>query len=149
MAVTPDEVRSRAGEFADDPALLGAPIAVRDATGAASSWFVPVVAGDRLTGFVELLPDLTHRRTSRFAEPPPASWWLDPVAIRQRAATALAPDETADEPYLSFDGTPDRLAWAVPVHGAGADRVVFVAGDAVWAGRGDGGFAAGTVGGQR
>lgn len=125
-------VRSRAASFVDDPALLGTPIAVKDAAGALTSWFVPILAGASLAGFVEILPDLTHRRTSWFADAPPASSWLDPVAIRTRAATALADDEIAGEPSLSFDGSPDRIAWAVPVRGARGDRIVFVAGDAIW-----------------
>lgn len=149
MTATPQDVRRRAGEFVDEPALLGTPIAVRDASGTVSSWFVPLVAGDRLTGFVELLPDLTHRRTSRFADPPPASSWLDPAAIGDRASTAMAPGETAGDPYLSFDGAPDRIAWAVPVHSGDGDRLVFVAGDAVWPGGGRDDPAAGSVGDAR
>ena len=125
-------VRSRAGSFVDVPAQLGTPIAVKNGEGALASWFVPILSGASLAGFVELLPDLTHRRTSWFPDPPSSSSWLDPVAIRARAATALAADEVAGEPSLSFDGSPERLAWAVPVRGARGDGIVFVAGDGVW-----------------
>lgn len=127
------QVRSRAGEFADDPALLGEPIGIRDAAGALAAWFVPEVSGDLLLGFVELLPDLSHRRTSKFGTPQDAPAWLDPAAVRERAGGELAPGEAAGDPYLSFDGTLDRLAWAVPVEGD--PEVVFVAGEAVWRGR--------------
>ncbi|WP_169581583.1 MULTISPECIES: hypothetical protein [Microbacterium] len=127
------QVRSRAGEFADDPALLGDPIGIRDASGELAAWFVPQVSGNRLLGFVELMPDLAHRRTSRFGTPQDARAWLDPAAVRERAAEALAPGEAAGDPYLSFDGALDRRAWAVPVDGT--SDVVFVAGEAVWRGR--------------
>ncbi|MFB8147720.1 hypothetical protein ACFC1W_13330 [Microbacterium sp. NPDC056003] len=127
-----ESVRSTAGSFVDDPAQLGTPIAVKDAGGALTSWFVPILAGASVAGFVELLPDLTHRRTSWFPDAPAASSWLDPAIIRTRAATALTADEIAAEPTLSFDGSPDRLAWAVPVRGARGDGIVFVAGDVVW-----------------
>lgn len=136
MTATPQDARSRAEEFIDDPVLLRDPVAVRDSRGAIVSWFVPIVSGERLTGFVELLPDLSLRRTSRFAAAaaPLAAAWLDAETVRERAATILGEDETAGEPYLSFDGALDRLAWAVPMRGAGRSGMVFVAGDAVWRG---------------
>ncbi|MDQ7991668.1 MAG: hypothetical protein AAGC63_01890 [Propionicimonas sp.] len=136
-----DRARARAAESHDTAALAGAPIRVRDAAGSQVAWFVPLVAGEALAGFVELLPDLTHRRTSWFGSPPgsphgcpPAAWWTDPEVVSQRAAATLRPDETAGTPYLSFDTAPDRLAWAVPVDGPGGPRTIFVAGEAVWSG---------------
>ena len=42
--------------------------------------------------------------------------------------------ESAADPYLSFDGAPDRLAWAVPVGGPHGPRTVYVAGDTAWSG---------------
>lgn len=134
-------VRARAAEFTDSPALLGEPVPVRDAAGGLTSWFVPLVSGDLLAGFVELEPDLTHHRTSWFGQPsgslagcPPAAWWLDPGTVRSHAAAALLADEIAGTPYLSFDGSRDRLAWAVPVRGPGGHRLVYVAGEAAWSG---------------
>lgn len=136
-----ERVRDRAVAFTDVPALLGEPLPVLDGDGRLSSWFVPLVDGDRLVGFVELLPDLTHRRTSWFPRRPdsrdgcpPWAWWLDPSSVLEHARAEIRSEETAADPYLSFDGVPDRLAWAVPVQGPHGGRIVFVAGDSAWSG---------------
>lgn len=134
-----DQVRGRAGEFVDDPALLGDPLPVVDAAGRQAAWFVPVVSGGALLGFVELLPSLQHRRSSWFGNPPgsasgcpSARSWLDVEAVADRARAHLRPGEAAGTPVLSFDGAPDRLAWAVPVTGPSGARTIWVAGDASW-----------------
>lgn len=105
-------------------ARLGAPIPVRDGTGGVESWFVPVVDGGRLAGYVRV------GTTASYAElggpPPPAETWTDPDTVR-RAAAGAGHDVTGT-PYLGYDGVPARLAWVVPV----ADGVVYVAGDSVW-----------------
>lgn len=131
---TATEALARAGEFTDTPALLGAPIPIRDPDGQQSGWFVPLVDGARITGFVELRADLEHRRTAGFGVPMVAAAWLDAGAVGRRAEQATAPWEVLGEPYLSFDGSPDRIAWAVPVRGPKGPRTVWVAGDAVWSG---------------
>lgn len=134
----PAQVRRRAETFTDAPALLSDPIPVRDALGRLSSWFVPLVDGDTIVGFVELSPDLTHRRTSMFAtnrrDAPPTSWWLDPGVVVERARSELSEGEVAGDPYLSFDTVPDRIAWAVPVGGPRGPRIVYVAGRTTWSG---------------
>ena len=116
--------------------------------GKLQSWFVPVVYEDRLLGFFELTPELIPDRYSSFQRQegwtegcPAAADWLDPETIRRRVAKLLRADETAGEPYLSYDIVPSRLAWAVPVTtAAGSQRVVFVAGEAVFESRGPGEF---------
>ena len=116
------------------------------------SWFVPVVYEDRLLGFFELTPELVTQRYSSFQRRegqtegcPPAADWLDPATVRRRAAKLLRAGETAGEPYLSYDILPSRLAWAVPVTTpAGSQRVVFVAGETAFEGRGPGEFTGGT-----
>lgn len=128
------EARARAGEFTDTPALLGAALQIRDASGVPTGWFVPVVDGARIKGFVELRPDLQHRRTAGFGTPTCAAAWLDPDVVVHRARREASAGEVLGEPYLSFDGTPDRLAWAVPVGGPRGPRVVWVAGEAAWSG---------------
>ena len=134
-----DQVLDRAGEFVDDPALLGVPLTVVDAAGRQASWFVPVVSGGLLLGFVELLPWLEHRRTSWFGSPPgspqgcpSAAAWLDPAVVAARAREHLRPGETVGDPVLSFDGSPDRLAWAVPVASPSGPRTIWVAGGSSW-----------------
>lgn len=131
---TATEARARAGEFTDTPALLGEPLPIRDAAGVRTGWFVPLVDGARIVGFVELLEDLAHRRTSGFGTPTCAAAWLDPGVVGNRALRETGPGEVLGEPYLSFDGSPDRLAWAVPVGGPRGPRIVWVAGEAAWSG---------------
>lgn len=122
---------------------IGEPLAVRDAGGSQVSWFVPVEDSGYLVGFVELLPDLTHKRTSSFQRRPgsyegcpAAPLWLDTAVVLDTARSQMQPEEVAGEPYLSFDRVPDRLAWAVPVRGAGGSRTIYVAGEAAWSGSG-------------
>ena len=50
------------------------------------------------------------------------------------ASAQMRPGEVAGTPFLSFDGVPDRLAWAVPVNGPDGPRMGWVAGAAVWSG---------------
>ncbi len=116
------------------PGALGTPVPVRAASGELDSWFVPVAAnGDRLAAFLQLLPDGTLMRFSSFATPPPAADWLDAKTILRRARAAQRPGETPGRPFLTYDRNPDRLAWGVIFTDAsGAERLVFVAGDAVY-----------------
>ena len=119
---------------------LGDPIRIVTPAGALHGWFVPLTMADVLTGFLELTPDLEVRRASTFqrredslAGCPSAASWLVPDTIRQRAEAKLRPSEKALAPQLSYDRTPARIAWAVPVISAsGHERTVFVAGDVVW-----------------
>jgi hypothetical protein len=113
---------------------VGTPVPVRAPSGALHSWFVPVVAdGERLAGFLQLLPDETLMRFSSFPTPPPAADWLDAKTIRRRARAGQRPGETPGPPFLTYDRNPDRLAWGVLFTDAsGAERLVLVAGDAVY-----------------
>ena len=114
--------------------VVGTAVQVRAPSGTLHSWFVPVTgAGERLAAFLQLLPDGTLMRFSAFATPPPAADWLDPQTILRRARAAQRPGETPGLPFLTYDRNPDRLAWAVTFTDAsGAERLVFVAGDAVY-----------------
>jgi hypothetical protein len=119
-------------------------IPVESPRGKLRSWFVPVIYKDRLVGFFELTPELVPHRYSSFQRRegqmdgcPPAGDWLDPATIRRRAASLLQAGESTKEPYLSYDTLPSRLAWAVPVtSSARCERIVFVAGEAVFDARG-------------
>jgi hypothetical protein len=127
-------------------------VPVESPHGELRSWFVPVVYKDRLLGFFELTPEFVAHRYSSFQRRegqlescPRAADWLDPPTIRRRAASLLHADETAGEPYLSYDTLPSRLAWAVPVTSpARRERIVFVAGEAVFEARRPGEFTGGT-----
>lgn len=126
------------GAVGDDrarrPRAVGTPVPVRTQSGDLNSWFVPVAAdGGRLAAFLQLLPDGTLMRFSSFAVPPPAADWLDAKTVLRRARAAQRPGETPGRPFLTYDRNPDRLAWGVIFTDAtGAERLVFVAGDAVY-----------------
>ena len=104
------------------------------------SWFVPVTVGDLLVGFFEFQPDLTLMRYSSFQRQedslegcPGAESWIDTNAIQRRGETNARPGEKAREPFLTYDGAPSRLAWAVVLESPdGTTRTVHVAGNAVW-----------------
>jgi len=133
------------------------PIPVREPGGRLHSWFVPLTAGGRLAGFLQLLPDLTMARASSFLrrpghleDCPDAGPWIDAAVVAARAAAHLRRGERAGRPYLTYDRHPSRLAWAVPVSGPrGTRRTIFVVGDHVYAGgRGEtgiGGRLAGSI----
>ena len=116
------------------------PIAVQAPAGRLHSWFVPVTVGNQLAGFFQFLPDGTFMRFSSFqhragelAGCPAAADWLDPNRIQARAEVQRQPDETSSKPFLTYDRTPDRLVWAVPLtHARGEVRLVYVVGETVY-----------------
>ncbi len=116
------------------------PIAVQAPDGQLHSWFVPVTVGNLLAGFFQFLADGTFMRFSSFqrragelAGCPPAADWLDLDRIQARAEVKRQPDETSGKPFLTYDRTPDRLVWAVPLTNArGQVRLVYVAGETVY-----------------
>jgi hypothetical protein len=116
------------------------PIAVQSPSGRLHSWFVPVTVGDKLTGFFQFRADGTfmrfssfQRRASDLAGCPATADWLDPNRIQARAEVQCQPDETSGKPFLTYDRTPDRLVWAVPLTNArGEVRLVYVAGETVY-----------------
>lgn len=120
---------------------IDAPIAVRAPDGRLHSWFVPVTVGNHLAGFFQFQREGTYLRFSSFvrrpgelAGCPAAADWLDPDRIRTRAEVRRRPDETSGTPFLTYDRTPDRLVWAVPLTDArGGVRLVFVVGETVYA----------------
>lgn len=103
------------------------PIAVLGPGGLVDSWFVPVAVGDQLVGYAR-----TGRggpSYSAFGSPQPRAAWTDAGKVRR--LVEAAGHSVAGEPFLSYDGAPARLAWAVPL----ADgAVAYVAGEAVWRG---------------
>jgi hypothetical protein len=108
--------------------------------GGLHSWFVPVTVGDRLAAFFQFLPDGAFMRFSSFqrrpgdlAGCPAADDWLDSGRIQARAEVQRQADETSGEPFLTYDRTPDRLVWAVPLTQAGGQaRLIYVAGETVY-----------------
>ena len=116
------------------------PIAVQAPSGRLHSWFVPVTIGNQLAGFFQFLADGTFMRYSSFQRRasdldgcPATSDWLDPKQILARAEVQRQPDEISGKPFLTYDRTPDRLVWAVPLtNSRGEARLVYVAGKTVY-----------------
>jgi hypothetical protein len=133
--VSVDDVRAaaealRRGVGADPAAraaTLEQPIPVVSPGGELDSWFVALTIESGLLGFLQLEPDLTLHRYSAFERPPPASAWLDPDAIRERAQAAAAEGDELGEPVLSYRGNRDRLTWRVPIQNR--PSTIYVAGD--------------------
>jgi hypothetical protein len=123
-----------------DQGQVGEPEPIRDHRLQLAGWFVPVTIGDRIAGFFQFLPDGTLLRFSSFQRLPDsvegcpsAADWLNRQVIRERAASGKTPGETLAEPYLTYDRSRTRLAWAVPVAGPeGKTRMILVAGDFVY-----------------
>lgn len=119
---------------------IEAPIPVQSPAGQLHSWFVPVTVGNQIAGFFQFLPDGTFMRFSSFqrraddlAGCPDAADWLDLNQIQERAAVHVQPDERSGKPFLTYDKTPDRLVWAVPLTNArGKLRLVYVVGRSVY-----------------
>lgn len=121
------------------------PVPVVDPAGALDSWFVPVTVGDRLAGYFRFTAAGEYssfsafpRRGARFDDCPLAADWLDAGRIAARAEPLRRRDETAAPPVLSYDRTPERLAWAVQLtRPDGSARIVCVAGTSVFMPRQD------------
>ncbi len=111
-------------------ARLAPPLPVVQASGALDSWFIPVLLGERMAGFIQLTVDLTLLRYSGFPEPVDAALWMDLDTISSCARQLLGPDADLSAPRLSFDNTRERIAWRVQAkNSAGEVRTVFVAGE--------------------
>jgi hypothetical protein len=119
---------------------IRAPIAVQMSDGRLHSWFVPVTASAQLIAFFQFLSDGTYMRFSSFQRKadeltgcPAAADWLDPDQIQRRAEAQRKLDETSSKPFLTYDKTPDRLVWAVPLtNPRGEVRLVYVVGKTVY-----------------
>lgn len=130
-----DDVRAAAEalqrKVGTDPAARAAtleqPIPVVSPDGELDSWFVALTTESGLLGFLQLEPDLTLHRYSAFERPPPASAWLDPHAIRERAQAVAAEGDELGEPVLSYRGNRDRLTWRVPIQNRSS--TIYLAGD--------------------
>jgi hypothetical protein len=113
---------------------IGEPLPIHSPGGECAGWFVPSTSEGRLVGFHQLRPDLVPMRWSEFPSHVDLSVWTDPARVLEAAMMELGPGETSGQPVLSYDGNPDRVAWAVPVISPEQGVAIFVAGSAVWRG---------------
>ena len=122
------------------PATLGAPLPIRAPSGAPDGWFVPLLAGERLLGYLRFTVDGERRGLSSFqrrhgdlASCPLAADWLDLERISARAREHGPRGSAVSVPVLSYDGSPERLAWRVDFSDANGRHVsVCVAGVVAW-----------------
>lgn len=127
---------------------VGDPLVVSYPEGGQHSWFVPLLVGAKLAGYAQLLPSLEVLRVSSFRRDPrdrdscpDAADWIDKERIRTRARSLARDGEQLSEPVLTFDQHPSRIAWKVlAAPPAGAPRILFVAGTAVYEGNSASGF---------
>lgn len=133
-----------ADEWTTSHGTIGTALPIESPRGVLRGWFVPVTYSDRLLGYFQFASDLTPIRYSSFQRRsgdlnscPLSSLWIDSQTVKAKAIKTLRPGETAEEAYLSYDAIPSRLAWAVPLVSASGRRIVYVAGDTVFEGRGE------------
>lgn len=117
-------------------AQLMEPIQIQSLTGETSGWFIGLAVDEFLIGFIILTPRFEFLRYSSFLECvgnlekcPKLADWIDPQRILERAGEVAKPDDQLDIPFLSYDQSMDRIAWAVKVIDAkGSRATIFVAG---------------------
>ena len=144
MAATPsdvvrlarDRLRSWPGvePLARGQGKVGRPIPVEHPRGVVTHWFVPVAVDRSLAGYFLFDASrhlqsysslLRHRDTVEGA--PDLGSWTNAERVSE-VASGAAGGRKLGEPYLTYDGVPSRLAWAVPLDSEGKS-VVYVAGD--------------------
>lgn len=131
---------SESGASFGAPATLAAPRVIGSPAGEPDGWFVPLLAGERLLGYLRFTVDGARRGLSTFQRQrgdlsscPLAADWLDAGRIGARARAQATPDAVASAPLLTFDGSPERLAWRVDFTAANGQRFsVCVAGTSAW-----------------
>lgn len=117
----------------------GKPIPVEHPKGSVTHWFLPVAVGGRLAGYFLFDAGLGFQQYSSFLRgstrvegAPDLGSWTDPQRVLQSAAGS-AHGRSLGEPYLTYDGVPARLTWAVPLLSDDGASVLFVAGEHVYA----------------
>jgi hypothetical protein len=128
----------RRAHVADDPAMRGLREAaagdaalVYSPAGDPAFWLVPFESGDRACGFARVELSGRVSQVSVFgagaadrASCPPAEFFRRPPARVLDEVRAKHPGRTLGEPVLSYDATPAKWAWRIPVDGP-AGSVVY------------------------
>jgi hypothetical protein len=121
-------------------ATLHTALPIHAPDGRFDGWFVPVVAGQHLVAYLRFTAQVARRGLSSFQRQPGAMTgcplaadWLDLAHITARASAQAGAGMKPGVPVLSYDGSPERLAWRVPfADGGGQRQDVCVAGSAAW-----------------
>ena len=119
------------------------PMPIQSLEGNFAGWFVGFAVGSALVGFFVFNSGLELQRYSTFLHSqaelkscPRVDDWLNSEYILQRARSLAQSGEHLEKPFLSYDQSPDRLAWAVRAVNSSGDvqRIIFVAGEFVYVG---------------
>ncbi|NNM81457.1 MAG: hypothetical protein HKL98_02480 [Burkholderiales bacterium] len=114
-------------EGGPENSAVESPIEVRSPEGMLHSWFVPVTSDGTIAGFYEFLPDGKFLRFSLYRGDQAYSDWLSPEKL-----VHCSRDERCGKPFLSYDGSPARIVWAVPLIRGEKETLVYVAGKTVY-----------------
>ena len=117
-----------------------APIAIHGPGGDVEAWFVGIVVNNKLVGYMRFQNDLTlisyssfQRQPDSIKECPDAKTWIDPNVIMELAKSVAMTGDHLEQPLLSYDQHPSRIAWTVrAIGGDGKDKLIFVAGEHVY-----------------
>lgn len=131
--IAQSEVVQKNGKITD-------PIPILNQDGTVNSWFVGIVALGKLAGYMQLSPDLVLMGYSTFQRNPlnldscpDAKTWLDKDYIMDRARTTITESDELEQPFLTYDENPTRIAWAVTAtNKQGRKKTILVAGDYVF-----------------
>lgn len=92
------------------------------------SWLVPVEVAGRVVGEFQFRLDGEMMRYSEGG-----GEWRESGEVRRQAEAQAREGEEMEEPYLTFDRTPERLVWALRFRTAeGAVRLMYLAGESVY-----------------
>jgi len=113
------------------------PVPVLSAADRIDGWVVGFAVDDNLVGLIQFTADMSFHRFASFQRRPDAldgcpavAVWFDEDAILARAMDAATQGATLTRPVLSYDRSPDRLAWRVEASApTGETTRIFVAGD--------------------
>ncbi len=116
---------------------LNKPIPIIGPEADLAGWFVGVTIGNQIVGFMQFDRQMQVLRYSSFQKSPgslvgcpPRDDWLDASAVKKRAKAHIGVGDQIASPYLTYDGNPSRLVWAVPVKmRREGHKIIFVAGD--------------------
>ena len=118
------------------------PVRILTPAGEMHSWFVPVVITQRLAGFFQFDHTGEFMRFSSFNTSPGvfdacplADNWLSKDKIGVVAESLAYDDEILATPFLSYDGSPERIAWLVKARRPNGEcRNLMVTGEVVYVG---------------
>jgi hypothetical protein len=116
------------------------PIPIVNVKGDTEAWFVGVGVNELLAGFFQIDIQLNlmryssfQRKTSSLDGCPKIDTWTNSDTIIKNARKSASSEEKLGEPFLTYDGNINRIAWGVPTQTAdNQTRIIYVAGEFVY-----------------